>query len=425
MSLTPDQAIQAILIAIETDIPLMMWGESGIGKSDIVRQALTLFEHQIDNKTNYTFTQQDVTNHTLADLRLAHCDISDWGLPRIFAEVTRDQATTLIPVDLVKDTDNVIDFVHQTTRPSWLPHRDYEGLYVLFLDELNRGDKFAKNAVMELLAERRLRGRELPKHSRLVAACNPSSDGFFVEELDTAMKARWCHIEVKSNHKTYIESRYTFLDDISRAIVLDQAESLIKPHEDASSWEIASEVEYRPRTWEMHARLANYVMQRSTKDPAWLTPNMTQIVQHMISGLIGMVSMRAWWDAFISGRYLSLEKLLNGSTDYAQLISLGTDKISSMATIIKCLFDDTFLYDTEPTSFFADGRPKPSKMRARNFLNFLECVLADRKELASMLAHTFVAKMNNPNFKYCHMLLEQSEPFAAFTREANLQCTPI
>lgn len=79
----------------------------------------------------------------------------------------------------------------------WWP-RDPNGKYVIFLDELNRAKSEMMQCIMDLVLNRKMNGRDLPVHTRIVAAINPSNDGQYqVEDLDPALLDRFRVYELK------------------------------------------------------------------------------------------------------------------------------------------------------------------------------------------------------------------------------------
>lgn len=129
----PSALIQSLDCAFDTLTSVMLWGESGIGKSDIVRQIAA-------KRGSWGFI----------DLRAVLLDPVDLrGLPSIQGDMTK-----WIP-------------------PEFLP-RDGEG--ILFLDELPSAAQMTQAACYQLVLDRKLGEYRLPEGWRVIAAGNPPKE---------------------------------------------------------------------------------------------------------------------------------------------------------------------------------------------------------------------------------------------------------
>ena len=138
--------------------PILLEGIHGIGKSEVVKQ---IFEKKgFDVITLFLGQSSDAG------------DII--GLPKIIT----DESTGYIYTDFCP--------------PKWWP-TDMNGKYIIFLDELNRGRPEIMQCVMDMVLNRKLNGRELPKNTWIIGAMNPDDEsGFYqVSELDPAFLDRW------------------------------------------------------------------------------------------------------------------------------------------------------------------------------------------------------------------------------------------
>lgn len=92
--------------------------------------------------------------------------------------------------------------------PEWWPTgADVEDAkIVLFLDEINRAKPELQQVIMDLVLNRTLHGRKLPKHTRIVAACNPLDDGYYqVEEMEPALMDRFNKYEFRPDVEEWID----------------------------------------------------------------------------------------------------------------------------------------------------------------------------------------------------------------------------
>lgn len=142
---------------ITEEMPVMLWGPPGIGKSSIVKQIAT--EKQIE----------------LIDLRL----------------------TLLNPIDL-----RGLPFLDQQKKQAiWLPPEflPTNGAGILFLDEINIAPVSTQQAAYELLLDRRIGNYILPKNWRIVAAGNRESDRASVNTMPTPLMNRMIHLSVDAD----------------------------------------------------------------------------------------------------------------------------------------------------------------------------------------------------------------------------------
>lgn len=126
----PSDLIQALDCALDSFIPLMLWGDAGVGKSAIVKQAA-------EQRPGWNFI----------DIR----------------------AVLLDPVDM-RGLPTIADSKTKWIAPEFLP-RDGEG--ILFLDELPAAPPMVQAACYQLILDRKLGEYELPPGYRVIAAGNP------------------------------------------------------------------------------------------------------------------------------------------------------------------------------------------------------------------------------------------------------------
>lgn len=150
-SLPPSQAI-------------MLVSNHGMGKSSIVHQAA------------------EQLNIPCVDIRLANSEVGDVkGMPEINKDIRR------------------VEFY----KPWWWPREDSPAGF-LFLDEINRANREVRQAVFELVLDRRLDGEELPPSWRIVAAIN-GDENYQVDELDHAFLDRFFKIDFSPTEDEWIE----------------------------------------------------------------------------------------------------------------------------------------------------------------------------------------------------------------------------
>lgn len=152
-----------------TKLPLNLWGNAGIGKTELVKQ--------VANELDYN----------LVVLHLATQDICDLiGIPR---------------------EKNGIQF---WAVPNWL-HDALEnskktGRPNLFhLDEFNRGSRFVLAAMLPFLIEGKMHTHCIGPKDAVIASCNPANEKYEVNEIiDEALLNRLGHVIFKPTHDEYI-----------------------------------------------------------------------------------------------------------------------------------------------------------------------------------------------------------------------------
>lgn len=147
----PSIVAKALHYLIEARQPVMLHGQPGAGKSQVVAQVAA--DRGIQ----------------LMDVRLSQLDPVDLrGVPSI-----RDQLTCWNP-------------------PNFLP-RSGDG--ILFLDEINSAAQATQAASYQLILDRQLGDYKLPEGWSIVAAGNRAQDRAIVNQMSTALRNRMVHID--------------------------------------------------------------------------------------------------------------------------------------------------------------------------------------------------------------------------------------
>ena len=209
---------ELIRLTRQAKISLFIWGSSGVGKSQLCRQAA------------------DSMGIGFLDFRCAQIEACDLrGLP----DKTPEGTTRFLPPDELPRT----------------------GKGILFLDELNRANPEVLSAAFQLVLDRRIGNYVLPEGWSIVCAGNFNNGDYCVTELDPAFRDRFCHTILSSGQATfnewvsYISSRYTgaykavsFCGTNLKHLENIEAESLgFKITPSRRSWEMVLQVE---KTWE-------------------------------------------------------------------------------------------------------------------------------------------------------------------------------
>jgi hypothetical protein len=159
----PSQIITALKVALAANQPVMLHGSPGVGKSDVVRQVGA------------------DTGHEIIDLRLSQLD----------------------PVDL-RGVPSVDMNKHETrwNPPNFLPNK---GKGILFLDEINSAAQATQAAAYQLVLDRKLGDYVLPPGWKIVAAGNRANDKAIVNQMSTALKNRFTHLNYEVNNDDWCD----------------------------------------------------------------------------------------------------------------------------------------------------------------------------------------------------------------------------
>ena len=216
-------------------IPLLAWGESGIGKSDIVRAVA-----------------RDLGINAI-DLRLGQQEVGDLiGLPRISG-------------------DNTCHI-----KPEWWPAEGTEG--ILFLDELNRSRLEVRQAIFQLILDRRLHTHKLPVGWTIVSACNPATEDYDSEEIyDKAFIARFLHIALEPTADEWLTyAAVTNTDWTIRALIGEDKKFL------GTNSVSLPKIRPTPRSWRMLSTLIEKQVMNSDNEV------------EIAAGLVGIEAATAW-----------------------------------------------------------------------------------------------------------------------------------
>ncbi|PPJ14136.1 AAA family ATPase [Nocardia nova] len=152
-----DIQLEALTVAVAADLPVLLWGEPGIGKT----AALT----QLSETLDLPLTTVIASVHEPSDFS---------GLP----VVGEDPAAHGVPL----------------APPDWAVRLGRAGRGLLFLDELSTAPPAVQAALLRLVLERRIGALRLPAGVRVVAAANPRSSAADGWELSPPLANRFVHL---------------------------------------------------------------------------------------------------------------------------------------------------------------------------------------------------------------------------------------
>ncbi|MFI8261216.1 AAA family ATPase [Streptomyces sp. NPDC085665] len=163
----PDIQLEALTLAVAADLPVLLWGEPGIGKT----AALTQLAASLD----LPLTTVIASVHEPSDFS---------GLPII----GDDPALHGVPM----------------APPDWAVRLVRAGRGLLFLDELSTAPPAVQAALLRLVLERRIGALQLPPGVRIVAAANPRSSAADGWELSPPLANRFVHLQWTHDHDVVV-----------------------------------------------------------------------------------------------------------------------------------------------------------------------------------------------------------------------------
>ncbi|MEV6175844.1 MoxR family ATPase [Streptomyces sp. NPDC052015] len=153
----PDEQLEALTLAVAADLPVLLWGEPGIGKT----AALTQLAASLD----LPLTTVIASVHEPTDFS---------GLP-IVGDDPEVRGVPMAP-------------------PQWAVELVRAGRGLLFLDELSTATPAVQAALLRVVLERKVGALQLPPGVRIVAAANPRASAADGWELSPPLANRFVHL---------------------------------------------------------------------------------------------------------------------------------------------------------------------------------------------------------------------------------------
>ncbi|MGW2478426.1 AAA family ATPase [Streptomyces sp. NPDC001571] len=163
----PDAQLEALTLAVAADLPVLLWGEPGIGKTAALTQLAAAL---------------------------------DLPLTTVIASVHEPSDFSGLPVDGDDPAEQGIPMAP----PDWAVRLVRAGRGLLFLDELSTAPPAVQAALLRLVLERRIGALQLPPGVRIVAAANPPTSAADGWELSPPLANRFVHLQWTHDHEVVV-----------------------------------------------------------------------------------------------------------------------------------------------------------------------------------------------------------------------------
>ncbi|WP_448376526.1 AAA family ATPase [Fervidobacterium sp.] len=240
------------------EIPLLI-GHFGVGKTDIAREIAT------------------ETGRKLVILVLSQMESGDLiGLP------ARDENKT------------------KFLAPDWWPE---DGNTILLLDEINRAHRSIRNAIMQLLVDKRIHNHILPSGTWIMASMNPPDENYDQVELitDPAFLSRFFILEIHPEPAEWLS--WAKKNNIETEVVdfISKYPEFLSVHELVS---LKASIKPSPRSWHKLSKVLSLMTTEEKKEYSYI----------LASGIVGPEAAKVFIDKSIAGDINTpTEILLNGN----------------------------------------------------------------------------------------------------------------
>lgn len=218
LSIRPSKLINELLINAKSDIPSMIWGGPGVGKSQVAYEVARLLGAKLFELRANLFDPVDVRG----------------GLKIVETVDENGKGTG--------------EYRTRYGVPEDYPDTNYAGPVVLFVDELPNASKATQNALLQLILDKKIGTYVLPPQTVIIAAGNRAIDRAAVNEMPTPVKNRFAHYLLEPNTDDWAAwALRKGVDPTLVGFIRFRPELLNKPDSKENAFPT-------PRSWEMMNR---------------------------------------------------------------------------------------------------------------------------------------------------------------------------
>lgn len=216
--------------------PIMLWGLTGVGKSEMVRQIVNAVSDPTKpwkpgRGLSETQGLEVINDWGLVDMRVSLLEPTDLrGLPDLGGEIARWVAPSELPI------------IGQEHR--------FPAQGVLFLDELNHAQPAMQNACFSLVLDRRCGPHRLLPCWRIIAASNCGAENAYSFPMSAPLRNRFVHFHIRCSLEAF--KRWALAHKVDSRII---AFLNWNPAELHKATENPEESFPTPRSWTTASRL--------------------------------------------------------------------------------------------------------------------------------------------------------------------------
>jgi len=233
---------QMLVVASEAEVTPLVWGIHGIGKSA-----------QVESLAKKT-------GRRLVDYRTSQIESVDMRGPFVTSTVDgKSISQYATPEELTFDKDEKA---------------------IIFLDELNRSSRDVRQAVFQLVYDRRIGNNQFdPQQVWVIGASNPSTASYEVDEFDMALMDRFVHIIMSPIDGSYQSEWSEYMNSVEGGSILSQF-AISSDNIHGKIEEVSLQIYPTPRRYEMAAKILSTI-DRLDAPAAVRMPLMTGILGHV------------------------------------------------------------------------------------------------------------------------------------------------
>lgn len=207
----PSQLIPLLEICRAAKRPAFIWGQPGIGKSDLVRQLGEKHNCRVVDVRLLLLEPTDLRGIPYRDRHVTTDDIVS-----TMTEVTKSMSKSLKNLKLDDDhaklvlskalegaLENAGTSGMSWSQPNELPNPNDQDNIILFLDELTAAPQSVQAAAYQLVLDRKIGSYILPPNCVIIAAGNRMSDRGVSFKMPTPLANRFVHFELCSDFEDW------------------------------------------------------------------------------------------------------------------------------------------------------------------------------------------------------------------------------
>lgn len=227
-----------------------------ITKDTPVNHSILIVGQHASAKSAIVFQCGKILDCPVVDFRLSQNDVGDMkGMPFHVQGRTFFAPPEWFPI--TEEDASVIKKLLNTTEEISLGKYGPRG--ILFLDEINRGVKEARQCCFQLVNDRKLNNRSLPDGWRVIAAVNPTEDCYDVNEMDAAFISRFVVVDFQPSKQDWF--RWADANGVHDAVIkfLSKFPELMDPTPEllAEASAAGIKIVHNRRSWDRYSQLLN------------------------------------------------------------------------------------------------------------------------------------------------------------------------